>query len=57
MGNEAGDLIIDRGVTGYIVYENTGIGQCGRKWAFDSADSLSEFIAGWADNDKQVIGE
>jgi|14BtaG_2_1085337.scaffolds.fasta_scaffold22662_3 hypothetical protein len=56
MENRIGDLSIERGETGYIVYEHTGRGILGKKWAFESTDSLAEFVAGWADNDKDVVG-
>ena len=46
-----GDLSIERGETGYIVYENAGQGMCGKKWAFESAGALAEFIGSWADED------
>jgi len=46
-----GDLSIERGETGYIVYENAGQGMLGKKWAFETASSLADFIALWAGGD------
>ena len=46
-----GDLSIERGETGYIVYENAGQGMLGKKWAFETASSLADFITKWADSD------
>jgi hypothetical protein len=43
------DLAIERGETGFIVYENAGTGSIGRKWAFETSVALAEFVASWAD--------
>ena len=41
------DLRIERGVTGFIVYEDGGMGMAGRKWAFETPEKLAEFVADW----------
>lgn len=54
MDSIIGDLIIERGETGFIVYENAGMGVTKRKWAFESGESLSKFVANWAYNYKST---
>jgi len=48
-----GDISIERGVTGFIIYENAGTGLMGRKWAFETPEKLAEFVAAWAAKDDE----
>ena len=50
---EAGDLKVERAETGFIVYEDAGVGLMGRKWAFETPEKLSDFIEQWAVNEPE----
>tara|TARA_R110002073_G_scaffold49025_6_gene131430 strand:+ start:1106 stop:1279 length:174 start_codon:yes stop_codon:yes gene_type:complete len=52
MERNIGDLSIERGETGFVVYENAGMGFSGRKWAFETPTALAEFVASWAAKDE-----
>ena len=47
MRDRMGDISIERGEYGFIVYENTGTALMGRKWAFETPEKLAEFVADW----------
>lgn len=46
--DKIGNLKIERGETGFIVYEDAGVGLMGRKWAFETPAAVSKFVADWA---------
>jgi len=35
---------------GFVVYEDCGTGMMGKKWAFETAKALSEFVLSWGKN-------
>jgi len=45
------NLRIETVENGFIVYEDAGQGMLGKKWAFETAKALSEFILTWGKND------
>jgi len=53
MERSIGDLKIERGETGFIVFVFTEIGVPDKKWAFETTQSLTEFVASWADKDDE----
>ena len=40
-------LKIETAENGFVVYEDAGMGLHGKKWAFESAQALSEFMLNW----------
>ena len=54
-----GDLAIERGETGFIVYEKAGQGLLGKKWAFETPEKLAEFVTDWGNKEakKDTVGE
>jgi hypothetical protein len=53
--NRIGDISVEVGVTGFVVYENAGSGMMGRKWAFETPASLAKFVTEWAKDSSKKI--
>ena len=50
-----GNLRIDVAENGFIVYEqNRDGGVIGKKWAFESAETLADFVQIWGDGNTKV---
>lgn len=47
-----GDIKIERGVSGFIVYEDAGMGLMGKKWAFEDHERLAKFVVEWCEEPK-----
>jgi len=43
------DLVIETASNGFIVYEKPSQPICGKKWAFESAITLADFIREWGE--------
>lgn len=46
------DLKIERGVTGFVVWEEAPNGYQGKMWAFETPEALSKFMLKWAADDR-----
>tara|TARA_R110000744_G_scaffold85789_2_gene167664 strand:- start:17346 stop:17504 length:159 start_codon:yes stop_codon:yes gene_type:complete len=48
------ELAIEVAENGFVVFESAGQGVLGKKWAFETAETLALFIEAWG-NDKEVV--
>ena len=48
------DLNIEVAENGFFVFESAGQGVLGKKWAFETPETLAQFIEAWG-NDKEVV--
>ncbi len=40
-------LCVTKAKTGFIVSEDMGVGASSNQWAFETAETLTDFISGW----------
>ncbi len=50
-----GDIKIERGESGFIVYEDADQGLMGKKWAFEDHERLAAFVIEWCEEPRPAV--